>query len=90
MQKFVAFFSNTKMFLNDLENWKMQLNIDKKAILQAQQARRIPFHIRKKVKESLKELERQHIIEPLPANQPTPLLSPIVTVPKKWFSAYFC
>ena len=74
--------------------WKIgrlgvKLNIDKEAILRAQQARRIPFHIRKKVKESLKELERQDIIEPVPENQPTPWLSPIVTVPKKMVQCVF-
>ncbi len=74
--------------------WKIgrlgvKLNIDKKAILQAQQARLILFHIRKKFKESLKELERQDIIEPVPENQSTPWLSPIAAMPKKMVQCVF-
>ena len=76
--------------LGKLKDDDVKLNIDKEAIPQAQQPRRIPFHIRKKVEDALKELENQDIIEPVPANQPTPWLSPIVAVPKKDGSVRIC
>ena len=76
--------------LGKLKDDDVKLNIDNEAIPQAQQPRRIPFHIRKKVKDALKELQHQGIIEPVPANQPTPWLSPIVAVPKKDGSVRIC
>ena len=46
----------------------------------AQPHRRIPFHVRKKVEEKIKELEEADIIERV--DGPTPWISPIVVVPK--------
>ncbi len=48
-----------------------------------QPQRRIPYHIREKVKDALKDLEEQDIIERVPESQPTPWVSPIVADPKK-------
>ena len=47
----------------------------------AQKARRIPFHLRKKVEQELNNLEQQGIIEKV--NGPTPWVSPLVVIPKK-------
>ncbi len=47
----------------------------------AQRHRRIPFYVRSKVREKLKQLEDQDIIEK--AIGPTPWISPIVVVPKQ-------
>ena len=46
-----------------------------------QRHRRIPYHMRKKVKDELKRLEELDIIEKVKG--PTPWISPIVGVPKK-------
>ena len=62
--------------LGKLKNHAVKLNIDKEAIPQAQPQRRIPFHIRKKVKHAVKELQREDIIEAVPETQPTPWVSP--------------
>ena len=48
-----------------------------------QPQRRIPYHIRKKVKNAITELEKQDIIEKVPEGKATPWISPIVAVPKK-------
>ncbi len=45
--------------------------------------RRIPFHVREKVKAELEQLENSDIIERVPESQPTPWVSPVVVVPKK-------
>lgn len=42
--------------------------------------RRVPFHVRKKVEDKLKELEELDIIETV--DGPTPWVSPVVIVPK--------
>ena len=49
----------------------------------AQQQRRIPYHIRDKVKSALEQLEKENIIERVPEDEPTPWVSTIVAVPKK-------
>ena len=61
----------------------MKLNIDKHQTPKAQPQRRIPYHIREKVKDALKDVEKQDIIERVPESQPTPWVSPIVAVLKK-------
>ncbi len=60
-----------------------KLNIDQEKTPRAQPQRRIPYHIREKVGEALKELEKSDIIERVPEQQPTLWVSPIVAVPKK-------
>jgi hypothetical protein len=49
----------------------------------AQPQRRIPYHIRNKVEDALKALEKEDVIERVPENEATPWVSPIVVVPKK-------
>ena len=57
--------------------------INKEHTPQAQPQRRIPYHIREKVKTALEDLEQQDIIERVSEDQPTPWVSPIVSVAKK-------
>ena len=64
--------------------------INKEITPTAQPQRRIPFPIREKVSEALKELESEGIIEPVPDDQPTPWVSPIVAVLKKDGSVRIC
>ena len=45
-----------------LKGYSVKLNIDEKAIPHAQPQRRVPFHIRKKVKAAVKELEQEGTI----------------------------
>ena len=56
--------------IGKLKGIKVQLHIDTKVTPVAQKARRIPFHLRKKVEHELKVLEEQHIIERV--DGPTP------------------
>ena len=63
--------------LGKLKGHMVKLNIDKEITPTAQPQRRIPFHIREKVGEALKELESEGIIEAVPDDQPTPWVSPL-------------
>ena len=63
--------------LNDRQV-KLHVKPDSKGVIQ--NARRIPFSLRKKVEEKIAELENLDIIEPV--NGPTKFQSPIVVVPK--------
>ena len=60
----------------------MKLDIDKGQVPKAQQQRRIRNHIREKVNDAVKQLEKEDIIERVPEDQATPWVSPIVAVPK--------
>ena len=76
---------NNEVFsgLGKLNGEKIKLDIDQTKIPKAQPQRRIPYHIREKVKTALTELENQEIIEKVPENEATSWVSPIVAVPKK-------
>ena len=76
---------NSKVFsgLGKLKGGKIKLDIDKTQTPKAQPQRRVPYHIREKVKNAITELEKQDIIEKVPENEATPWVSPIVAVPKK-------
>jgi hypothetical protein len=69
--------------LGKLNDVKVQLNIDQDQTPKIQPNRRIPFHIRNKVKNALEELEQEDVIDRVPDKQPTPWVSLIVAVPKK-------
>ena len=71
-----------------LRNFEVKLHIDEPIPPVAQAARRIPFHMRRKVSEALNELEKQHVIERV--DGPTPYISPIVVIPKKDGSVRLC
>ena len=79
LQKHSKSFSD----LGKLKGEKVKLDIDKTKIPKAQSQRRIPYHIREKVKNAVTELENQDVIEKVPENEATPWVSPIVAVPKK-------
>ena len=76
---------NAKVFdgLGKLKGQTVHLNIDPDANPKAQPQRRIPYHIRNKVKDAIITLEKDDIIERVPEDEPTPWVSPIVAVPKK-------
>ena len=59
VQEYKAVFTG----ISKLKGYSVKLNVDENAMPQAQSQRRIPFHIRKKVKASVKELESEGIIE---------------------------
>lgn len=67
--------------IGKLKNFEVKLQIDKTVPPVARSARRIPFHLRKKVSAELKKLEHQGIIEKVEG--PTPWVSPLVVIPKK-------
>ena len=67
--------------IGKLKDCEVKLHIDKTVPPVAQSARRIPFHLRKKVSVELKKLEQQGIIEKVEG--PTPWVSPLVVIPKK-------
>ena len=75
---------NNEVFsgLGKLNGEKIKLDIEQTKIPKALPQRRIPCHIREKVKTALTELENQEIID-VPENEATPWVSPIVAVPKK-------
>ena len=68
--------------MDKLKDHTVKLNTDEKVIPLAQQQSRIPFQARDKVKDTIAKLEKEGIIERVPENQPTPLVSPEVDVPK--------
>ena len=67
--------------IGQLKDFEVQLHIDSTVPSVAQNARRIPFHMRQKVATVLEELEKQDIIESVEG--PTSYVSPIVVIPKK-------
>ena len=66
--------------IGKLKNVEVKLHIDENIPPVAQPARRIPFHLRKKVSTALKKLEKDEIIEKVEG--PTPWVSPLVVIPK--------
>ena len=66
----------------------MKLNFGEKAIPRAQPQRIIPFHLRRKVKEAITQLEKEGIIEAVPENAPSLVVSPFSFVPI-WQRIYF-
>ena len=71
--------------IGNLKNYEVKLHIDEIVTPVAQSARRIPFHLRKKVSSELKKLD---IIEKVEG--PTPWVSPLVVIPKKNGNVRLC
>ena len=71
--------------IGKLKDYEVKLHIDKSVILVAQPARRVPFHIRRKVALELEKLEKQERID-----GPTPWVSPLVIIPKKSGEVRLC
>ena len=67
--------------IGNLKSCEVKLHIDETVPPVAQSARRIPFHLRKKVSAELEKLEQEGIIERVEG--PTPWVSPLVVIPKK-------
>lgn len=67
--------------LGKLKNVKIKLHIDKSVPPVAQKHRRIPFHVRKQLKEQIEKDVKNGVIEKVEG--PTPWVSPLVIVPKK-------
>ena len=76
--------------MKKLKDHTLKLNIDEKVIPLAQPQRRIPFHLRDKVKDAIEKLEKEGIIERVPENQPTPWISPIVVLSKSDGTVRLC
>lgn len=76
-------YPNVFKGIGKLKGYEAILHIDQAVQLQsvAQPARKIPFHMRKKVSAELKKLEQQNIIERVEG--PTPWISLLVVIPKK-------
>jgi len=68
----------------------VKLNISEDVIPVAEPQRRIPFHIREKVKRAIEILEKDGIIERVPGIQATPWISPTVAVPEKSDDVRIC
>lgn len=82
IDKIILKYLNVFSGLGKLKWEQIKLNIDQSQPPKSQPQRRISYHICEKVKGALEELEN-NIIERVPESQPTPWVSPIVTVPKK-------
>ena len=67
--------------MGKLRDCKVKLHVDETVEPVIQRQRRIPFHIRKKVKTDLDRLEEEDIIEKV--TDPTTWVSPLVFAPKK-------
>ena len=78
-------FGNT----GKLKDEKVILNIEETVTPKVQQ-RRIPYHMRQKVKEALQQLEKEGINEKVPVNERTPWVSRIVIVLKKDDTVKIC
>ena len=74
--------------IGKLTNYEVKLHIDTSVQPVAQPARRIPFHLRKKVSVELKKLEMQGINEKVEG--PTPWISPLVVIPKRNCEVRLC
>ena len=74
--------------IGKLKEFEVKLHIDKQVPPVAQPARRIPFHLRKKVSAALKQLEKDKIIEKVEG--PTPWVSPLVVIPKNDGTVRLC
>ena len=76
IQQFPALFHGVGL----MKDTKVKLHIDESIQPVALPHRRVPFHLRSKVEQKIKELEDADIIEEV--DGPTPWVSPIVTPPK--------
>ena len=66
--------------IGKLKDVKVKFHIDESVTPVAQKHFRQPFHLRKKIKAKLEEMEKHDLIEKVEG--PTPWVSPILTVPK--------
>ena len=90
LNKSIAKHSSVFQGLGKLNDFAVKLNIDENIVPVAESQRRIPFHIREKVKIAIEKLLADDIIEKVPDTQATPWVSPIVAVPKGDDSVRIC
>ena len=83
-------YSNVFYDLGKLKHQQITLNIDETVQPTAEAQRRIPYHIREKVKHAIHQLVADDIIEKVPHTQATPWISAIVAVPKKDGTVRIC
>ena len=83
-------YSNVFNGLGKLKHQQITLNIDETVQPTAEAQRRIPYHIREKVKHAIHQLVADDIIEKVPHTQATPWISAIVAVPKKDGTVRIC
>ena len=76
--------------LGSLKNPQITLTIDETILPVAEAQRRIPDHLREKVKHAIHQLVADNIIEKVPPKQATPWTSTIIAVPKKDGTAKIC
>ena len=74
--------------LGNLKQEEIRLNNDENKTPRAQPKRRIPYHVRLKVQDALEQIGKENIIERIPENQSTPLVSPIVANGATCFSKF--
>ena len=79
--KWLEQYSTLFQGIDKLKDVEVKLHINHTVKPVAQQPRRIPFQIRRKVDDELLNLERKAIIECV--HGPTPWVSPLVIIPKK-------
>ena len=87
-EQLIAEFAHIFEGIGELKDFEVKLHIDQSVPPVAQPARRIPFHIRKKVSAALEQLEQQGIIEKVQG--PTLFVSPLVVIPKKDSDVRLC
>ena len=85
-QKYPSLFRG----IGKLKNFEVKLHIDENVQPVAQAARRIPFHLRKRVAATLRDLESQGIIEPVLVGTSKPWVSPVVIIPKNDDTVRLC
>ena len=90
LNKRIAKHSSVFQGLGKLKDSAVKLNIDENIVPVAEPQRRVPFHIREKVKIAIEKLLEDEIIEKVPDTQATPWISPIVAVPKGDESVRIC
>ncbi|XP_028417254.1 uncharacterized protein LOC114541657 [Dendronephthya gigantea] len=69
--------------LGKLKNKQIELVIDETISPVAQPQRRAPFHLRGKIEDEIRRLERDDIIERIPEGVATEWVFPVVVVPKR-------
>ena len=77
--KYPQIISNS---LGKLKNHNIKLHIDHSIPPVARKHYRIPFHLRSKVKDVIKRILKNDIIEPVENKCPTDWISPVIIVPK--------
>ena len=82
--------SNVLNGLGKLKNQQITLNIDETVQPAVEAQRRIPYHIREKVKHAIHQLVADDIIGKVPPTQTTPWMRAIVAVPKKDGTVRIC